>query len=414
MSRTGLLLPALLALVASACSTHAGRTAAGMSSAAGSPIASRPPQPITPEILSLHHSAILVDGHSDTPQRLLDQRIDFSRRLPDGHMDLPRLKEGGVDAQFFAAWVDPAYAPARAFARADSLLDAVIELTRRVPEVELARTAADVREIAGRGHVAALLAVENGQAIENDLEKLRHFARKGVRYMTLTWMNSHEWADGSRGEILHHGLTDFGRQVVREMERLGILVDISHVSDATFWDVLEIATKPVIASHSSTDVFQEHHRNLNDQQLRAIAKNGGVVGINFYPGYIDPDFAVAEASMMKEFQLRVDSLKALHAADTSAWRAAGDSLNAQMLATVPRPGVPKVVDHILHAVQVAGTDHVGLGSDFDGISAVPEGLEDASRLPALTEELKRRGLSDADVRKILGENFLRVLEASEP
>ncbi|MFN2432878.1 MAG: dipeptidase [Gemmatimonadota bacterium] len=370
--------------------------------------------PIPPDVLALHRSALVVDGHSDTPQRLLDERIDFSRRLPDGHMDLPRLREGGVDAQFFAAWIDPDHGPDRAFERADRLLEAVVELTRAIPEIELARTAADVRAIAGRGHVAALLAIENGLAIEDDLDKLRHFAAKGVRYMTLTWMGDHDWADGSGGEITHGGLTDFGREVVREMERLGVLVDVSHASDATFRDVMDIATRPMIASHSSTDAIQEHHRNLNDQQLRAIAKNGGVVGINFYPAYVDPAFAAAAESLTKILQPELEAATARHAGDPAAAGAARDTIRAAAFAGLPRVPLSRVADHVLHVVQVAGVDHVGLGSDFDGISAVPVGLEDASRLPALTWELKRRGLSDDDVVKVLGGNFLRVLEAAEP
>jgi membrane dipeptidase len=328
-------------------------------------------------------------------------------------MDLPRLVEGGVDAQFFAAWVDPAYAPDRAFARADSLLDAVIAMTRSVPGVELARTAEDVRAISGRGRVAALLAVENGQAIENDLENLRRLAAKGVRYLTLTWMNSHEWADGSAGEILHHGLTDFGREVVREMERLGILVDVSHASDATFWDVLEIARNPVIASHSSTDAFGEHHRNLNDQQLRAIAKNGGVVGINFYAAYVDPAFGAALDEAMRRLRPGLDSLDAAWGEDTAAARRERERRRAETVAGLPPVPLARVADHVLHVIAVAGVDHVGLGSDFDGISATPQGLEDASRLPALTAELRARGLSDEDLAKVLGGNFLRVLEAAE-
>lgn len=368
---------------------------------------------IPTEVLTLHREAIVVDGHSDTAQRLLDDGIDFGQRLRDGHMDLPRLREGGVDAQFFAAWIDPSYAPDRAFARADSLLDAVIRMTRTVPGIELARTAAEIREIAARGQVAALLAVENGQAIENDLGKLRRFAEKGVRYMTLTWMNSNDWADGSGGENLHFGLTDFGCQVVREMERLGILVDVSHASDATFWDVLEIATKPVIASHSSTDAFQEHHRNLNDQQLRAIAANGGVVGINFYPAYVDALFAAAADSVTRAIQPQVDSIVTVYAADPGAAQRARDELRAAAFARLPKVPLSRVVDHIDHVVQVAGIDHVGLGSDFDGITATPEGLEDASRLPALTRELDERGYSDEEIKKILGGNFLRVLETAE-
>lgn len=380
--------------------------------------ATRSPSAATPtvpaDVLALHRSAIVVDGHSDTAQRLLDEGIDFGRRLPNGHMDLPRLREGGVDAQFFAAWIDPRYAPDRAFARADSLLDAVIATTRTVPGIELARTAADVRAIAARGHVAALLAIENGQAIENDLKKLRHFARKGVRYMTLTWMNSNDWADGSGDEIRHFGLTPFGREVVREMEQLGVLVDVSHAADATFWDVLEVATKPVIASHSSTDAVREHHRNLNDQQLRAIAKNGGLIAINFYPAYVDPDFAAAVDSVNRELQARLDSISTAFGPDSAGAERARERVRVEAYAALPQVPLSRIVDHIAHAVAVAGIDHVGLGSDFDGINAVPQGLEDASRMPALTWALKQRGFSDEDVRKVLGENFLSVLEAVEP
>ena len=397
-----LLLPLLAGAAAAGCS--------GRPMRAGGPGATAP---VTDEVLAVHRAAILVDGHSDTAQRLLDEGIDFGRRLPDGHMDLPRLIEGGVDAQFFAAWVDPAYAPDRAFERADSLLDAVVAMTRTVPGVELARTAADVRAIASRGHVAALLAVENGQAIENDLENLRRLAAKGVRYMTLTWMNSHEWADGSGGEILHYGLTDFGREVVREMERLGVLVDVSHASDATFWDVLEIARNPVIASHSSTDVRGEHHRNLNDQQLRAIAKNGGVVGINFYAAYVDPEFGAAADRAARELRPALDSLRGAWGEDTAAARREADQLRKAAVATLPPVPLARVADHVLHVIAVAGVDHVGLGSDFDGISITPQGLEDASRFPALTAELRARGLSDEDLGKVLGGNFLRVLEAAE-
>jgi membrane dipeptidase len=409
-----LALPLLVAAGAGCAHAHPATPVTGAETrapAAGPPVL--PAAQIPPEVLALHRDAILVDGHSDTAQRLLDERIDFGTRLADGMMDLPRLKEGGVDAQFFAAWIGPDLPEGRAFARTDSLLDAVVQLTRSNPEIELARTAADVRAIAGRGHVAALLAIENGQAIENDLDKLRYFARKGVRYMTLTWMNSNDWADGSGGELLHYGLTDFGREVVREMERLGVLVDVSHVADATFWDVLEIATKPVIASHSSTDALQEHHRNLNDQQLRAIARNGGVVGINFYPAYIDPAYAQAADSVAKAIEFRLDSISAVHAADPAAAAAARDSLRKRALGSIPRPPLSRVVDHIVHVVQVAGIDHVGLGSDFDGIGSTPVGLEDASRFPYLTWELKKRGFSDEDVKKILGENFLRVLAAAE-
>src|SRR5207245_3856961 len=252
---------------------------------------------------------IIVDGHIDTPQRMLDRRDDISARLADGQVDVPRMKEGGLTAAFFSIWVDARYGPGSAFRRALALIGAVRALADSNRDVELATSADDVRAAAARGHVAALLGVEGGHAIENSLEKLDSLYRLGVRYMTLTWNNGNDWAGSSTDPERHGGLTSFGRQVVGRMNQLGMLVDVSHVSDATFRDVLATSTRPVIASHSSCRALAHHPRNLSDEQLRAIAQNGGVVGINFYPVFLDEHFRSQYEEMRRRLKPQTDSIR---------------------------------------------------------------------------------------------------------
>lgn len=326
---------------------------------------------------------IIVDGHIDTTQRMLDDDVDISARLPDGHVDVPRLKEGGVTAAFFSIWVDDTYGPGTAYQRALALIDAVRRLAGRAPDVELATTAADIRAAASRGHVAALMGVEGGHAIENSLENLDALYARGARYMTLTWNNGNDWAGSSMDPQRPGGLTEFGRRVIQRMNGLDMLVDVSHVSDATFWDVLAVTTRPVIASHSSCRAVASHPRNLTDAQLEAIAENDGVVGINFFPVFLDDHFRALYANARGKIFERVDI-----------------------------PSVDRLFDHVDHAVQVMGADHVGLGSDFDGISVLPQPMKDATSLPLIVAGLGSRGYSDSDVRKILGENFLRLLSAA--
>jgi membrane dipeptidase len=362
----------------------------------------------------IHRDAIVIDGHNDVTSWILDYGFDLgmdggdpnkrSAALywvlggllpePEGdgirtHTDLRRLRAGGVDAQFFSIWAHSDYSktPGASLARASAMIDALQEQLRRHPaKLELATSADDIRRITGSGRVAALMGVEGGHAIENDLANLRALHARGVRYMTLTWSNTNDWADSSGDEPRHAGLTDFGREVVREMNRLGMLVDVSHASDETFWDALEVTTSPLIASHSSARALADVPRNMSDDMLRAVAENGGVVMVNFGANFLDP----RKAGMGR-----------------MGW----DLLTH--LGPSPTP-LALLLDHIEHIARAAGVDHVGLGSDFDGVPFLPEGLSDVAGFPSITAGLVARGWSEADVRKLLGENTLRVLAAAIP
>ncbi len=360
-------------------------------------------------LLFVLQQAIIVDGHIDTPQRMLDMKADISARLPDGHVDVPRMKEGGLTAAFFSIWVDSRYGPGAAFPRALALVGAVKALVDTNPEVELATTAAHVRGAAARGHIAALMGVEGGHAIENSLAKLDSLYRLGARYLTLTWTNGNDWAGSSTDPERHGGLTSFGRRVVQRMNELGMLIDVSHVSDATFWDVIATTTRPVIASHSSCRALARHPRNLSDAQLKAIAQNGGVVGINFYPVFLDEHFWHQYDELRRRLGPELDSIRSRHRGRPGESAFEIDKFVGARAQSLDVPTLDRLLDHIDHAVQVMGVDHVALGSDFDGISVLPRPLKDVTSLPELVRALGARGYSDGDVRKILGENFLRVL-----
>lgn len=362
-------------------------------------------------LLLVLQQPIIVDGHIDTPQRMLDMKADISARLSDGHVDVPRMHEGGLNAAFFSIWVDARYGQGTAFRRALDLIAAVRALADTNPDVELATTADQVRAAAARGHVAALMGVEGGHAIESSLAKLDSLYRLGVRYMTLTWNNGNDWAGSSGDPRRRGGLTAFGRRVVRRMNELGMLVDVSHVSDSTFWDVVATTTRPVIASHSSCRALAHHPRNLSDDQLRAVAQNGGVVGINFYPVFLDDHFRQQYEELRRRLAPQIDSIRARYRGRPGESAFEVDKFVGAHAAGLDVPTIDRLVDHIEHAVQVMGPDHVGLGSDFDGISVLPAPMKDAASLPDLVRALAARGFSDADVRKILGENFLRVLTA---
>ena len=370
-------------------------------------------QPATATSMPLSPTPIIVDGHIDTPQRMLDRHDDLSARHADGHVDIPRMLEGGLTAAFFAIWVDERYERGGAFRRALDLIGAVRALADTNPAVEVVTDAAGVRAAAARGHVAALLGVEGGHAIEHSLDHLDSLYRLGVRYMTLTWNNGNDWAGSSMDPRRHGGLSAFGKQVVRRMNALGMLVDVSHVSDSTFWDVLATTAKPVIASHSACRALAHHPRNLNDEQLRAIARNGGVVGINFYPVFLDEHFYHAYQELRRRIKPETDSIRAHYRGTPGASAFAVDQyVGEQVAAQLDVPGIDRLLDHIDHAVQVMGVDHVALGSDFDGISVLPAPMKDATSMPLVVAGLRARGYSDSDVRKILGENFLRVLSSA--
>ena len=367
--------------------------------------------------LRLHMESIVVDGHADTIARFLDDGEDLGAETGRGHLDLPRMFRGGLDAQFMSCWVEPKYLDRRESAkRALRMIDAVKRWAARYPDrLVIARTAQEVRRAASLGQVCGIHCIEGGHAIEDDLGLLRTFFELGVRYMTLTWNNSTAWAEAARDPGKIRGLSDFGREVVVEMNRLGMLVDLSHVSENTFYDAIAVADTPVIASHSCARALCDHVRNLKDEQLRALAKNGGVVGVNFYSGFLSQSFYDRKKSADLADDQERARVRERYRDDVAQMDRALRDLSQRYdrsEAAMSRPPLDLLIDHIEHIARVAGIDHVGLGSDFDGVTALPEGVNDCSDLPQLTRRLLERGFSESDVRKILGENFLRVMEQS--
>jgi membrane dipeptidase len=363
----------------------------------------------------LHFSSIVVDTHDDTTQRFLDGRFDLGERTNTGSIDIPRMKEGGLDAIFFSIWIPSKVTGPEAVRRGLQQIDAVRQQVRKHPrDIVLATTAAEIREAKKRGQIAALMGVEGGHMINSDLDVLRKFAGLGVRYMTLTHSGNDEWADSSTDKAVHNGLTDFGKDVVREMNRLGVMVDISHVSDKTFADALAVSKAPMIASHSSCRAICDAQRNMTDEMMKALAAKGGVVQINYHVGFLSQEFRDAEKADPKingEIGQEVNK----RCGDNEACQLLeGDKLTREAVekGKLPRVGYDKIIEHIDHAVKVAGADHVGLGSDFDGAN-MPYGMEDATKLPLITEALLKKGYSESDVRKILGENTLRVMSEVE-
>jgi membrane dipeptidase len=368
----------------------------------------------------VYRAAYVIDTHNDMPSRVLDDAYDADRRNPPGfgaghgNTDLPRLVESGMTAEFMSAWVDAPYArtPGASFARALRYTDSIHAFVERHPDRLLfATTAADVRRAKAEGKVAILIGLEGGHAIEGSLERLRDLYNRGVRYMTLTWNNGNTWAGSSIGVegTRTGGLTPFGREVIREMNRLGMLVDLSHVSDSTFFDAIAVSRVPVIASHSSARAINDVPRNLSDAQLRAIARNGGVVNVNFYSRFLDPAYHARVEEVERTIGHERRAALAAPGVDSAAVRARLGVRRDSLLALVPPTPFPVLIDHIDHVAKVAGVDHVGLGSDFDGVTALPEGMEDVTRLPRIAQALLDRGYSDGDVAKMLGGNMLRVM-----
>jgi membrane dipeptidase len=363
----------------------------------------------------LHFSSIVVDTHDDTTQRLLDNKFDLGERHTDGSIDIPRMREGGLSAIFFSIWIPSKTRGAEAVKEALDQIDAVREAVRKHPkDLALATTAEEVRAAHKQGKIAVLMGVEGGHMIGNDLSVLRTFAALGVRYMTLTHMGNTEWADSSTDKAEHNGLTDFGKDVVREMNRLGMMVDIAHVSDKTFYDAIAVSKAPIISSHSSCRALCNAARNMTDDMMRALAKNGGVIQINYHIGFLSQEFRDFEAAHPEvEKEIEVETKK--RCGDTEACSlVAGDQLVHEYMKSgkLPKVDWSLIVEHIDHAVKVAGIDHVGLGSDFDGAN-MPMGMEDVTHLPQITEALLKKGYSEGDIRKILGENTLRVMKEVE-
>jgi membrane dipeptidase len=355
----------------------------------------------------IQSEVIGIDTHIDTAQRLLIENADISKRLSDGQVDLPRLREGGMHAPFFSLWVPVYYHGAEAVRRTLDLRDAMQSFLDAHPDqIELATTAGDVERITAARKIAAVLALEGGHQIDDDLRVLRMYHRLGVRAMTLAHFRNNNWADSSTDKPQHNGLTDFGKQVVREMNRIGMMVDISHVSDKTFYDAIQTSTRPVIASHSSCRALTNMPRNMTDDMLRALARNGGVVGVNFYPGFISQKAAAAAS---KNISAKAQALPPQNAKALDEY-AAEEHYRDLKSSSQRGPGtLEDALAHIDHAVKVAGVDHVGIGSDWDGIDKVPVGLEDVSKMPPVTAGLLKRGYSEQDIKKIMGGNFLRVM-----
>ena len=380
---------------------------------------------ISPQARRIHDSAIVIDTHADTPQRFVDENFDLGTDTPvsEGNVDLQKARQGNLGAEFFSIWVDPQTSAGRYTQRALDLIDSVYQQAARHPDqMVMAFSAEDIVRARTGPHkrLASLMGLEGGHAIEGDIRVLRDFYRLGIRYMTLTWSNTNDLGDSS-GDINdpkvqhHNGLTAFGKQVVLEMNRLGMIVDISHVADKTFWDTLATTQAPVIASHSSARALVNAPRDMTDEMLRAVAKNGGVVDVNFYSAFDDETFRKAADAQRKESDAATQAFIAKRKAEGKPVTYMDiDHIQREYMAKIPRPPLKSLIDQIDHIAKVAGIDHVGLGSDFDGVSgALPQGMDSAADLPKITQALLDRGYKPEDIRKILGGNVLRVFRQVE-
>jgi len=386
--------------------------------------AQKPSEPIvSPHAQKIHDFALIIDTHADTPQRFLDEGFDIGSTDPNdiGHISLDKARRGNLGAEFFSIWVEPETNQGHFARHTFDLIDAVYEQAARHPNrMMMAFSTADIEHAHSAHKLAALMGIEGGHSIEADIHLLRDYYRLGVRYMTLSWSNTNEWADSSGdvndAKIQHHnGLTDFGKQVVLEMNRLGMMVDISHVADKTFWDAIATTKAPVIASHSSARALVNAPRNMTDDMLKAVAKNGGVVQVNFFNGFIDENFRKAEEAQRPDQEAaRQKYMAQMKSEGKEVNYIELDRIERQWIAKIPRPALKSLIDHIDHIAKVAGVDHVGLGSDFDGVSgATPQGIDSAADLPKITEALLDRGYSAEDIHKILGGNLMRVFREVE-
>jgi membrane dipeptidase len=367
--------------------------------------------------LSIHQRAIAVDMHADTAQRLLDEHVDLQQQLSDGHFDVVRARAGGLDAQFFSIWVEPQLfgsGGARAIKRADDQITAVRALAEQHPETWLLATSAeDVHRAVREGKIAALMGLEGGYAIDEKLENVQRYYDLGVRYMSPAWSISTSWAGSSGDDVGRtRGLNEFGKSVVREMNRLGMMIDVSHVSDKTFWDIVNTSTAPVVATHSACRAIADVPRNLTDDMIQALAKTGGVVNVIFYPEHLEPGWHLLKKKVDVEIASMVQQASAAEQGSAVQKKLARDRVRQREFARrLPPVKVARIVDHIDHIVKLVGVDHVGIGSDFDGVQITTSDLATVAELPNLTRELLRRGYTENDVNKILGGNMLRVMEA---
>jgi len=367
--------------------------------------------------MTIHRRAIVIDMHADTTQRMVDEHLDLERRLADGHFDSIRAKEGGLDAQFFSIWVEPQLfggGGPGAIRRADEQIAAVRSLAEKHPETwEFATTGDDIKRIASRAKLAALMGMEGGYAIDEKIENVERYYKMGVRYMSPAWSVSTSWA-GSSGDDAGNGrgLNEFGKRVILEMNRLGMMVDVSHVSDKTFWDIINTSTRPVIATHSGCRAITDVPRNLTDDMIKAIAKSGGVVNVIFYPEHLEPGYSQKKSEVDRAIDSLVQRASEAEQGDVVHRKMARDEVRREEYRRrLPPVTVSRLVDHIDHVVKLVGIDYVGIGSDFDGVQVTLSNLSDVADLPNLTKELVLRGYSEQDIDKILGGNMLRVMDA---
>jgi membrane dipeptidase len=369
----------------------------------------------TERLQNLLSNLLIIDTHIDTPGYILDEDYRLAEEHHYYETDIPRLRRGRVGAVFFGVYVPPADFPQTLWvARTMEWIDALHEEARRnSKDLEMASTADDIVRIHRSGKVAAMLGLEGGQLISDSLSILRDYYRLGIRYMTLTHFKTNDWADSGTDQAVHNGLAPFGREIVKEMNRLGMMVDISHVSDKTFYDALETSRAPVIASHSSMRALCNTPRNMSDDMLRALGRNGGAVFINFNTAYLDESAAAAFARLHSARDREIADMLALNGSNPRRWEMKR-SIQQRYKAQLPVVNISAVLRHIDHAAKTIGADHVGLGSDFDGVSGmVPDGMEDVSKYPLLVKGLIDLGYSDVDIRKIMGGNLLRVMRANE-
>jgi len=368
----------------------------------GSPYAAQNVDRLQASARKIHFSSIVIDTHIDTTPRLQTD-WKFAEEHNTGHIDLPRMKKGGLNALFFSIYMSGTVTGPKAVSDSLERIAAVHKLAEDMPDkVALCVTADQVRKAHKQGKIAALMGMEGGHMINNSLPTLRMYAELGVRYLTLTHSVNTDWADSSGDQPKHNGLTDFGKQVVRELNRLGVMVDISHVSDKTFWDALGISRAPMIASHSSCRAISGHARNMTDEMIKALAAKGGVIQINYLDQFIDNElfqYSSKSRALMTELTQKYPGRENAEKRREEV---------AKQFGPAPKASWERIIDHIDHAVKLVGVDHVGLGSDFDG-GSMPVGMEDVTHLPQITEALLRKGYRESDLRKILGENTLRLL-----
>ena len=416
-------IPRLITLIALLSTYSLAQTAA--------PTAPPPPKPtskaitiapngVTTSWKAINNSALIVDTHADTPGRFVDENFDLSQDAGKGHMDFARIKAGNLGAEFWSIWVDPKLYKGQEIKRALDMIDSVYEQARLHPDkMMMAFSTQDIKNAHSQHKLASLMGVEGGHALQGDIRVLRDYYRLGVRYMTLTWANTNELGDSSGDQndksIEHHkGITDFGRQAVREMNRMGMMVDISHVADRTFFQALTTSRAPVIASHSSSRAITNVPRNMTDDMLVALARNGGVAQVNFNCGFISQKYADREKQLEAEHDPDMEKINKLFLAEKTSenMKQLREALAAAEV-KLPRPPLTDLIDHIDHMVKVAGVDHVGLGSDFDGVGCLPAGLDSVADLPKITEALYNRGYKAADLQKIFGGTLMRVFAEVE-